>query len=41
MIALRGGRQLPVGPSYVEAVHKMLLMVDVPRFGGATMSGKR
>jgi two-component system, LytTR family, response regulator len=34
MMALRGGRQLPVGPSYVEAVHNTLLAVDVPRFGG-------
>jgi two-component system LytT family response regulator len=25
MISLRGGRQLPVGPSYVDAVHKTLV----------------
>jgi two-component system, LytTR family, response regulator len=33
MISLRRGRQLPVGPNYVEAVHKSLLMANVPRFG--------
>jgi DNA-binding LytR/AlgR family response regulator len=25
MISLRGGRQLPVGPSYVDAVHQTLV----------------
>ena len=33
MIALRGGRQLPVGPNYLEAVHKTLLKANMPRFG--------
>jgi len=33
MVALRAGRQLPVGPSYVQAVHKTLLVSGVPRFG--------
>lgn len=33
MIALRGGRQLPVGPNYIESVHKTLLVANVPRFG--------
>ena len=33
MVSLRGGRQLPVGPSYVESVHKTLLAAGVPRFG--------
>ena len=34
MVSLRGGRQLPVGPSYVEAVHGRLLTTNVPQFGG-------
>jgi two-component system LytT family response regulator len=34
MICLHGGRHLPVGPSYVEAVHTALLMSNAPRFGG-------
>ncbi len=33
MISLRRGRQLPVGPSYVQSVHKALLTANVPRFG--------
>jgi two-component system LytT family response regulator len=33
MISLRGGRQLPVGPNYIESVHKTLLKAGVPRFG--------
>jgi hypothetical protein len=33
MISLRGGRQLPVGPNYIESVHKTLLKASVPRFG--------
>ena len=33
MICLRGGRQLPVGPSYIESVHQTLLKASVPRFG--------
>jgi two-component system, LytTR family, response regulator len=33
MISMRRGRQLPVGPSYVESVHKALLTANVPRFG--------
>jgi two-component system LytT family response regulator len=33
MVSLRGGRQLPVGPNYVESVHKALLTAHVPRFG--------
>jgi two-component system LytT family response regulator len=33
MIALRGGRQLPVGPNYLETVHKTLLKANMPRFG--------
>jgi two-component system, LytTR family, response regulator len=36
MISLRGGRQLPVGPSYVETVHKALLMSNAPRIGPGT-----
>jgi len=34
MVSLRGGRQLPVGPSYVEAVHGRLLTTNAPQFGG-------
>lgn len=33
MVSLRGGRHLPVGPSYVEAVHKTLLASNAPRVG--------
>jgi two-component system LytT family response regulator len=33
MISLRSGRQLPVGPNYIESVHKTLLKASVPRFG--------
>jgi two-component system LytT family response regulator len=33
MISLRSGRQLPVGPNYIESVHKTLLKAGVPRFG--------
>jgi two-component system LytT family response regulator len=33
MVSLRGGRQLPVGPSYVESVHDALLKANTPRFG--------
>jgi hypothetical protein len=33
MISLHGGRQLPVGPNYIESVHKTLLKAGVPRFG--------
>jgi two-component system LytT family response regulator len=33
LISLRGGRQLPVGPSYVDSVHKTLLRANAPRFG--------
>jgi two-component system LytT family response regulator len=33
MVSLRGGRQLPVGPSYVESVHERLLKANTPRFG--------
>ena len=33
MIALRGGRQLPVGPNYLETVHRTLLKANMPRFG--------
>jgi two-component system LytT family response regulator len=33
MISLRGGRQLPVGPNYIESVRKTLLKASVPRFG--------
>jgi two-component system LytT family response regulator len=33
MVSLRAGRQLPVGPNYVESVRKTLLTADVPRFG--------
>lgn len=33
MISLRGGRQLPVGPNYIESVHKTLLKASLPQFG--------
>jgi two-component system LytT family response regulator len=36
MVCLRRGRELPVGPNYVAAVHKALLMANVPRFGVRT-----
>jgi len=33
MVSLRRGRQLPVGPNYVDSVHRTFLTADVPRFG--------
>jgi two-component system, LytTR family, response regulator len=35
LVAVRGGRHLPVGPSYTEALRAALASTRVPRFGGS------
>jgi two-component system LytT family response regulator len=35
MMALRGGKQLPVGPTYPPAIRCALNAASLPRFGGA------
>ena len=38
MVSMRAGRQLPVGPNYVESVRRTLLTSNVPRFGSGLHS---
>jgi DNA-binding LytR/AlgR family response regulator len=33
MATLRNGRELPVGPSYPEAIRRALVAARIPRFG--------
>jgi two-component system LytT family response regulator len=35
LVVLRGGRHLPVGPSYTAAVRRALMAPELPRFGGS------